>query len=60
MSTFTKMTTSSPYLVIAYFKVFWYHELSNEHENLSGSIIQDLDLDVAVYVNLYQYLVIAY
>ena len=38
-SILTKMSTLSPYPVIAYCKVFWYQELSNEHENWSGSTI---------------------
>ena len=51
MSILTKISTSSPDPVIACFWVVWYQELSNEHENLSGSTIRGLEVDFARIVN---------
>ena len=36
---FYKICNLSLYPMIAYFRVVWYHELSNENEDLSGSTI---------------------
>ena len=44
---FTKLSTLSPHPVIAYFGVFRYHELRNEHEIFSGLTIYGLDVGFA-------------